>query len=53
MTDLLFAYEVARLYGVHRKTVNQWAREGRLPAIRPGKEWRFNRHVIEKLLGEK
>ena len=52
MTDLLFASEVARLYGVTRKTVNKWARDGRLPAIRPGKDWRFNRHVVEKLLAD-
>lgn len=34
--------ELARFWGVHGKTVNQWIREGRLPAIKtPGAQYRI------------
>lgn len=46
---LLTAEEVARtmLGGLPAKTVNQYARQGRLPSVWIGKHRRFNRPEVE------
>ncbi len=40
-TPLLTAEDVAAILRVHPKTVVRDARQGRLPAFRYGKHWRF------------
>lgn len=40
-TEYLDTTDVARIYRVGRATVERWARDGRLPAIRVGKKWLF------------
>ena len=45
---LLTAAEVAALYRVDSKTVNRWARNGQIPAIRPGGDWRFSRRWVRE-----
>lgn len=49
---LLTADEVARtmLGGLPAKTVNQYAREGRLPSVWIGKHRRFNRPEVEEAI---
>ncbi len=49
---LLTAAEVGRdmLGGVPPKTVNLYAREGRLPSVWVGKHRRFNRPSVERAL---
>ncbi len=48
---LLTAGEVARLFGVDHKTVNRWARAGRLGHFRtPGNRLRFHAGEVEALL---
>lgn len=49
---LLTAAEVGRdiLGGVPAKTVNLYAREGRLPCVWVGKHRRFNRPSVERAL---
>ena len=37
---LLTINEVAGILKVHRKTVERYIREGKLPATRPNSEWR-------------
>lgn len=40
---LLSSEDVAEIFGVDRRTVNRWARGGKLKAIRtPGNHWRFD-----------
>lgn len=39
---LLTPAEVAELYRVNLDTVSSWARNGVIPAIRPGGQWRFS-----------
>jgi excisionase family DNA binding protein len=39
--------EVAGWLGMHRNSVHRAARQGRLPARRVGKEWRFLRDAVE------
>lgn len=45
---LLLPTEVAALYRVSVQTVCSWARNGLIPAIRPGGEWRFSRKWVRE-----
>lgn len=43
MTTYVGTVEAARIAGVHKETMRQWASEGRVPALRtPTGRWRFN-----------
>lgn len=44
--DLMTPDEVAALYRVNPNTVKRWAREGRVPARKVGKLWRFERSEV-------
>jgi excisionase family DNA binding protein len=48
--DVMTAGEVAELLGLPVSTVYHLARQGRLPACRLGRTWRFLRPRIEELL---
>ena len=51
--QLLTPSEVAALFRVNPKTVNRWARAGKITAIRTlGGHRRFRRSEIEKFLAE-
>ncbi len=41
--EVLFIDEAAALLGVHPVTLRRLASEGRVPARKVGREWRFNR----------
>ena len=47
---LIDVEEGARLLGLHPKTVQQMARNGRIPGIRVGKFWRFRKSEIDRSL---
>jgi excisionase family DNA binding protein len=47
---LLSADDVMRMVGVDRSTVYRMAADGRLPAVKVGKQWRFPASSIEALL---
>lgn len=47
---LLTASDVQGMFGVDRSTVYRMAEDGRLPAVKVGKQWRFHRATIEKFL---
>jgi excisionase family DNA binding protein len=50
---LLTPSEVASIFGVHPKTVNQWARAGRISSIKTlGGHRRFKASEIRNLLDE-
>jgi excisionase family DNA binding protein len=44
------AAEVGERLGVSPDTVTRWCREGRIPGIKPGRDWRIPASVIEDLL---
>ncbi len=44
---LLGPDDVASLLGVARKTVIIWAREGRIPSVRIGRFYRFDRAELD------
>lgn len=49
--DTLSAAQAAVLLHVHVKSVQSMARSGRLPAVRVGRKWLFQRDAIGRLLG--
>lgn len=50
MADLLTTNQVQNLLQVDRTTIYRMVENGRLPAIRVGKQWRFSRADIERWL---
>lgn len=50
MSDLLTTYQVQELLRVDRTTIYRMVEDGRLPALRIGKQWRFDRGAIERWL---
>jgi excisionase family DNA binding protein len=53
VTQLLTAKEVAPLLRFNERTVKNLASEGKIPgAVRVGREWRFQRTEIERLIGQ-
>jgi excisionase family DNA binding protein len=48
--SLLTAGEVQSLLGIDRSTVYRMAADGRLPAVRIGRQWRFRPTEIERLV---
>jgi excisionase family DNA binding protein len=48
--EILTIREVANLLKLHPKTVNKLANSGRLPGHRIGRQWRFRKSEVLKLL---
>ena len=49
--DLYSIWEVADLLGLHVRTVRNYVRDGRLKAVRIGKQYRIAREDLEVLTG--
>ena len=49
--ETLTAEQAAGVLHLHVKHVQAMARTGRLPAVRVGRKWLFNRHDLQRLLG--
>ncbi len=47
---LLDVVDVAEYLGVEQTTVQRWCREGSLPGLKIGKEWRIRREALEAFL---
>lgn len=50
MSDILSVREVAQYLKLNAQTVYRLVREGKLPASKIGKQWRFSRREIEALV---
>jgi excisionase family DNA binding protein len=50
--DTIGLPEAAERLGIHRATVNDMVRSGRLPALRDGAHWRIDRTVFESFAAE-
>ena len=48
MNDLLTVLEVMSYLKVCRATVQRWCKEGKLPAVKIGKEYRIRRSDLER-----
>jgi excisionase family DNA binding protein len=44
--------ELAKYLKLHEITICKYAVEGRIPAIRIGRVWRFDKDAIDKWIGE-
>ena len=51
--EILTIREVADLLKLHPKTVNRLANTGRLPAYKIGRQWRFRKSEVLRLLGKR
>jgi len=40
--------EVAKYLKLKPQTIYNWAQNGKIPAVKLGKEWRFKKSVIDK-----
>ena len=47
---LFDAHEVAEQCKVSEKSLHKWAREGRIPAVKFGRLWRFRKSAIDEFL---
>ncbi|MBH0176258.1 helix-turn-helix domain-containing protein [Fictibacillus sp. 23RED33] len=50
--DILNAEEVAALLGIQPLTVKEWARNGKIPAAKVGKQWLFSRRKLVEWIEE-
>lgn len=46
--------ELAKFFGVTKKTIWEWCKKGRLPAFKIGKEWKvrvsdLNKTIVQKI----
>ena len=48
--DVMTLYEVAKYLKLHRMTVYKLVREGKIPALKVGGQWRFSRLRLEAWL---
>lgn len=51
--ELLSVEEVAAYLGVGNVTVHRWCRDGSLPCLKIGRQWRIRRQVLEEFLEER
>ena len=52
MEDIMTLEEVAKYLKVKPQTIYTWAQDGRIPAAKLGKEWRFRKTVIDRWFNE-
>ena len=51
--EILTTKEIAKYLNIHPLTVHKYARQGKIPAFKIGKDWRFHKKYIEKWIKEK
>jgi len=52
MPQIMTTKEIAEYLKLHEITICKYAAEGRIPAIRIGRVWRFDKNAIDKWIGE-
>lgn len=50
---LFDVHEVAEQWKVSPKSLHRWAREGRIPAVKFGRLWRFRKSAIDEYLNSR
>jgi len=48
MDEIMTLEEVAKYLKLKPQTIYAWAQNGKIPAAKFGKEWRFKKSVIDK-----
>jgi excisionase family DNA binding protein len=52
MPDIMTAKELAKYLKLHGITVCKYATEGKIPAVRIGRMWRFDKDAIDRWIAE-
>ena len=50
MPEIMTTKEIAKYLKLQEVTIIKYAAEGKIPAIRIGKVWRFEKDIIDKLI---
>ncbi|MCX6321777.1 MAG: helix-turn-helix domain-containing protein [Bacteroidia bacterium] len=48
MEDIMTLEEVAKYLKLKPQTIYTWAQDGKIPAAKLGKEWRFKKSIIDR-----
>ena len=51
MPQMMTTKELAKYLKLHEITICKYAAEGKIPAIRIGRVWRFDKEAIDKWIG--
>ena len=46
--EIMTVAEVAKYLKLKPQTIYKWAQDGRIPAAKLGREWRFKRSIIDR-----
>jgi len=52
MPEIMTTREVSKYLKLHELTICKYAARGKIPAVRIGKSWRFDKDAIDKWIGE-
>ncbi len=52
MAQIMTTKQLAKYLKLHGITICKYAADGRIPAIRIGRVWRFDKEAIDKWIGE-
>jgi excisionase family DNA binding protein len=52
MPQIMTTKEIAKYLKLHEITICKYAAQGRIPAIRIGRVWRFDKDAIDRWIGE-
>ena len=52
MPEIMTTRDVSKYLKLHELTICKYAARGKIPAVRIGKSWRFDKDVIDKWIGE-
>lgn len=50
--DIMTIEDVAKYLKLKPQTIYTWAQDGKIPAAKLGKEWRFKKTIIDKWFNE-
>ena len=52
MPEIMTTKEIAKYLRLHEITICKYAAEGKIPAVRVGRAWRFDKEAIDKWISE-
>jgi len=52
LTEIMTTKEMAEYLKVHQITISKLAREGKIPSIRIGRVWRFDKRLIDEWIAK-
>ena len=52
MPEIMTTREMAEYLRLHQITICKFAAEGKIPAIRVGRVWRFDKEAVDKWISE-